>query len=138
MSDEYLTMDQARIWREEHEEKIETAMTAMEEHEKSIRNSGRWLVGLVATILIGYGGIAVTKTIHAEDKQAAIDAAQDEQNRKTSDILRQAAESQARTSAILEGLVSQSAERKENTDKELERNRQDLDRHRNRIRAHDR
>ena len=134
MTNDYLTLEECNRWREHYDERIEAAMTSIAESEessaeshRSLRRTAKWSLTLLVSALGIYVAATVTTSIHAEDKQYAKDALQDRQMAEIRESraefhksMADVAASQARTSAMIEGHVKQSEERKQYTDSRID------------------
>jgi len=136
VNDRYVTEKQGEHWYAHFTKQINQVGKDLVDHKHSMSQSAKWLIVMLISILTSYSGVQVVRSIQAEGNQIAIDKEQNQRDQEISAILAEIAASQARSTALLEGFINQSLERKQNTERELEQARKELDRHRNRERAH--
>ena len=119
MTNDYLTLEECKEWRDHYDDRLEATLQAIAENEKSVKKAGWTIVGLMTTILAVYFTLALTSSIHAEDKQTTLDQQQDERILQIYDAIAAQTASNARSTAIMEGHIGQAAEAREGFEGDL-------------------
>ena len=119
MSDDYLTLEECKEWRDHYDDRLESTLQTIADNEKSIKKSGWTIVGILISILGLYFTLMLTSALHAEDKQATLDQQQDERIIQIYDAIAAQTASNARSTAIMEGHIGQAAEARENFEGDL-------------------